>query len=401
MANLYKYAPSNTKTGYFLRGRSPSSGYFTLNTTHAANKLFNELDYTPGRIPDTEGDSVPGTLTWRMYQVGLLTTENESVLDNLTDTELKNTFEQATDSLSLSDTDLDTIQQFITSYTGPDKTLVEKLNSLFTTPNTSGNTDTGTDTGINFPTPDTVDHADTKKAERATAAGTSLEKIQEHLDSLKNDPSNFIDADVQNITSHPGGAHSFINFWNAPTDIEVILDTDVHDTLHYTIDTPSTHHETQQLSINDYTIYDTPDNVPNDHTGAFAQQHKATRNPDYILEFYSDYDTQHITDGDDFDLYLGENPSMTHTIDVENNHLQNWIIEIEGHNWNVDLKLLALDQASTHLDTLTTFFEDFDGYTLETPITDFSRMTPVFSVEELTDTQKERIRIVRRKTADK
>ena len=398
MANLYKYAPSNTKNGYFLRGRSPSSGYYTLNTTHAANKLFDDLNYNPGRIPDTEGDSIPGTLTWRMYQVGLLITENDSVLDELTDSELKDTFEDATESLSLSDTDLKTIQQFISSYTGPDKGIVEKLDSLFATPSKSGNTDTDTDTGTGFPSLDPRDHEGEKRAKRATKAGTSLEEIQNHLDTLGDDQSKVIVADAETLTSHPGGAQSFIDFWNAPSDIQAILDTDAHDTAQYTIEHPSTHHDTQKLIVNDYTIFDSPDNVTNDKTDVFAQQHKATRNPDYILKFRTNYDTQHMVD-ENFDLYLGDSPTMTHTIDVRDNHLQNWIIEIEGHHWNADLQLLALDQASTHLDTLTTFFDDFDGYTLETPITDYTRFTPVFGVEELTDDEKEKIRIIRRKTS--
>ena len=67
MANLYRYAVSNEKTGYFLRGLSQSSGYFNLQTVPAANRLFDQLDYEAGRLHQTEGDSVPGELTWRMY----------------------------------------------------------------------------------------------------------------------------------------------------------------------------------------------------------------------------------------------------------------------------------------------------------------------------------------------
>ncbi|WP_141212158.1 hypothetical protein [Halorubrum ezzemoulense] len=389
MANLYEYAPSNSKTGYFLRGRSPTSGYYTLNTTGAANKLFNNLDYTPGRIHHREGDSIPGKLTWRMYQVGLLTTDTDSVLDELTESELRETFEGAADILSLSDTDLGTIQQFINSYTGADKDLVEKLNSLLATPTKPENTDSEDDTTPGFPTPAASEHSHPKKAKRASAAGTSLQELQTHLDDLEE--SAIVATDAQDLTDFPGGAHTFMDLWNAPITITSILASDEHDVFRYHVETSSTHHDIQKIALDDYTPYVTPDNVTTANSDAFEQQEKATRNPDYIVKFRTEYDTQHIDD-DGFDMYIGENPRMIHTIDVEDNHLKNWIIEIKEHDWNADLQLLALDQASTHIDALSTFFDLFDGYTLDSPITDFSRITPVFSVGELTEDDREYIR---------
>lgn len=152
MVNLYRYASSNDKTGYFLRGLSQSSGYFNLNTTPAADRLFDQLEYEPGRVQQTEGDRVPGELTWRMYQAGLLKTNNsDSSINNLSNEQLRETFEESNTSSSLSETNLNILQSFIESYTGTGERRVEELATLLETSgkHTLTSTDTS-DAGIDI-----------------------------------------------------------------------------------------------------------------------------------------------------------------------------------------------------------------------------------------------------------
>lgn len=131
MVNLYIYASSNEKTGYFLRGRSQSSGYFNLQTTPAANQLFDKLDYEAGRLSHTEGDRIPGELTWRMYQAGLLETENNSSkLDSLSKDQLKETFSDSSVESTISESDIEVLRSFIDSYSGQAEEQVEELLGL-------------------------------------------------------------------------------------------------------------------------------------------------------------------------------------------------------------------------------------------------------------------------------
>ncbi|WP_336134190.1 hypothetical protein [Natronomonas amylolytica] len=131
MANLYRYAPSNEKTGYFLRGLSPSSGYFNLQTTPAANRLFDQLNYEAGRLEQTEGDSIPGELTWRMYQAGLLETDSPSSgINDLSKDELRESFQESNAQATLSDADLDTLRSFIKSYSGTGANQLAELTTL-------------------------------------------------------------------------------------------------------------------------------------------------------------------------------------------------------------------------------------------------------------------------------
>lgn len=131
MANLYRYAASNEKNGYFLRGLSQSSGYFNLQTVPAANRLFDQLDYEAGRLHQTEGEGVPGELTWRMYQIGLLKTNNpDSTLNNLSNDELRERFQESDAQSSLSKANLNALQSFIESYSGAGNDRVTKLSTL-------------------------------------------------------------------------------------------------------------------------------------------------------------------------------------------------------------------------------------------------------------------------------
>lgn len=131
MVNLYTYAPSNEKTGYFLRGHSQKSGYFNLQTTPAANQLFDKLDYKAGQLPNTEGDRVPGELSWRMYKAGLLETENtSSKLDGLSKSQLKETFRDSSEESTISESDIEALRSFIDSYSGQAEEQVEELLDL-------------------------------------------------------------------------------------------------------------------------------------------------------------------------------------------------------------------------------------------------------------------------------
>lgn len=77
MARLYKYADSNEKTGYFLRGGTSGSNY-TMGATDLGKQLFDRLNYEPGIVNKERGPRIPSQLQWAMYDVGLLETgENE------------------------------------------------------------------------------------------------------------------------------------------------------------------------------------------------------------------------------------------------------------------------------------------------------------------------------------
>lgn len=81
MARLYRYAESNEKSGYFLRGIS-ESGNTTFQVTHLGEQLFDYLEFQPGVVNTTTGPQIPPDLMWIMYDAGLIFTENDDRSNN-------------------------------------------------------------------------------------------------------------------------------------------------------------------------------------------------------------------------------------------------------------------------------------------------------------------------------
>lgn len=384
MANLYEYADSNSKTGYFLRGRSKTSNYYNLQTTPAANQLFSELPYKAGRIPHTEGDSVPGELTWRMYQAGLLETENsDSTLNTLSNDELKATFDASNDSLSLSDTALETLQTFIESYSGAGKNRVKQLESLL-------ETDDNTTSSSNS---DSITSEHTSV--RVNAAGTSLSEIRNRIEEFESRDQTPCHVSVDDIVSHPSGPQSFTQFCEHPYPLESIYGTEFTDnnafdySLSYTTDPD----EDTQFRVSDYTIHDSPTGIDDSGVGGFAAQAQTSRTDcDYAVQFFDEYDSQHTPGDEEFTLFLGENPIMTQTVLIDDGRIMSWNAEVTEHGWNRTLRLFVLDKAGLYIGVVARFFEDFDGYHLESPARDYNDLSVAFDVDELSAAQKENLR---------
>ena len=388
MANLYEYASSNDKTGYFLRGRSKTSGYYNLQTTLAANRLFEQLDYEPGRIPHTEGESVPGELTWRMYQVGLLETKNsDSTLNDLSNTELKETFEESNEQLSLSESDLETLQSFIASYSGPGQNRVTKLKPLLE-PSNGNIPDTNSNGGFDF----SVAIDTEQQSLRANAANTSLDEIETRIEQLERRDKVSCQVTADDIVSHPSGPQSFTQFWDGPARIQALYGTDLFDTLTYLLRYTTDTVEDLEFSIADHTIFDTPTGIDDELAGSFTTQAEAARTDcEYSIEFTNRYDPQHVPGDEEFTRYLGDEPLMTHTVQVENGHIQNWSVEVFEHDWSRTLRLFVFRKAGTYIDVISSFFDEFDAYHLDSPAHDFNELTIEFTVEEF-DIEQETVR---------
>lgn len=385
IANLYKYADSNEKTGYYLRGRSPSSGYFNLQTTPAANRLFEQMSYEAGRVPHTEGESVPGELTWRMYQTGLLETDNsDSPINNLSKHDLKETFDKSNEESSLSEADLDALQSFIKSYSGAGDEKVSKLSTLIESINESDSTRFDFATGTN--------HDEFIKA-RTDAAGTSLSEIKDRVKQLENSDERQCHPSAGDIASHPGGPESFTQLWDAPARIQAIYGTKVFDTLNYHLEYSTDTVENLEISIADHTIHTAPSGIESSLVGSFATQADAEpADCEYVIQFYDRYDPQHAGGDDEFTLYGGEKPIMTHTVHIDDGRIQRWTAEVTAHKWSRALRLLVFRKAGTYIGAVASFFDEFDGYHLNSPAHDFHKLTIDFIVKELNAEQKENLR---------
>ena len=67
MPTLREYAPSNEKTGYFIRANVGGRHPVTLQTTSTAEHIFEDNGYS-------DGSTIPTKLVWSMYDVDLLYT---------------------------------------------------------------------------------------------------------------------------------------------------------------------------------------------------------------------------------------------------------------------------------------------------------------------------------------
>lgn len=71
MARLYRYVDSNEKSGYFIIG---DDGNATFQLTPIAQRLFEELGYTPPTKTEGQGPQVPPKLHWALYDIGWIYT---------------------------------------------------------------------------------------------------------------------------------------------------------------------------------------------------------------------------------------------------------------------------------------------------------------------------------------
>lgn len=392
MANLYQYASSNDKTGYFLRGRSKNSGYYNLQTTAAANQLFSNLDYEAGRIPHTEGESVPGELTWRMYRAGLLETDNpNSALDTLSGDELKETFEQSEEALSLSEADLQTIHDFIESYSGADSTRVGKLETLIDIPN-QNNSNTDSDSGEDSDFDNSDSDIPSRQSRRLEEAGTSLEEIEHRIEQLEEDNENPIRIETDEIISYPGGPQSFTNMWNSSASITAIYGAELFDTMFYFLEYSSEEVDELEFRVTDYSLFDPIDGVDEVlATSSEIHPEAIERDHDYTVEFTEHYDPEDVPN-EEVELYLGEKPLLNHTILIDNERIQKWSVEVGNHEWSDTLQLRMFRRASNLISVLTSFFDDFDGYSLESPVHDYNELSIDFKVDWYDEERKERLR---------
>lgn len=401
MANLYEYAESNDKTGYFLKGLSNTSGYYNLQTTPIAEQLFDHMGYTPGRVNYTEGDHVPGELTWRMYQANLLTTENsDSPLDNLSERELKNAFANSEEQPTLSNTDLSKLESFIETHARNGNSRISKLGKLLgTIQGASLSTNSSSQTASN--TNEEKNLRDEPFAiERAEAANTTIKELQNQITELENrDDTNFHPTQEE-ILAHPGGPQSFQMFWHHPAWISNLWGSDILDdkgtTFDYLVSYPTDLVEDLQFLISDFTITAPPDGEPDAYVGAFQTQVEAARTEcEYQVSFAESYDPVYIPGEDVFDLYLGEKPLMSHYIDIEEGRINAWSVKIKGHEWTTSLRLKAVQAAGKYLSITADFFEDMDRYHLESPAQDFDALSIDFQKEEISEEMREQFREIK------
>lgn len=325
-----------------------------------------------------------------MYQAGLLKTDNpDSALNNLSDTELKETFEESNEPLSLSENDLETLQSFLDSYSGAGQSRVTKLKSLLETPDGNNTPDTNSNEGF-----DLSEAIDTEqKSMRADAADTSLDEIKARINQLESRDKSSCHVTADGIASHPSGPQSFTQFWNGPARIKRLYGTDLFDTLTYLLRYTTDTVEDLQFSIADHTIFDTPTGIDDGLAGSFVTQAEASRTDgEYTIQFSDRYDTQHIPGDEEFTLYLGDGPIMTHTIQIGNEHIQSWSVEVTSHDWSRALRLLVFRKASAYIGVISSFFDEFDAYHLDSPTHDFNELTIEFTVKELDADQKENLK---------
>lgn len=113
MTRLYQYAPSNQKTGYFLRGAT-ENGHSTFQVTPLAAALFDRLEYRPGTVNQEQGPRIANKLLWGLYEIGLVYTEGQEGPTSITNSM---EFDLNEVGAKITDTDLDGIQAFIAENT--------------------------------------------------------------------------------------------------------------------------------------------------------------------------------------------------------------------------------------------------------------------------------------------
>lgn len=120
MARLHAYAPSSSKQGFYLRGRSPTQ-YVTFQMSRGAQALVRWLGFS-------EGERIPDDLLWRLYDSGLVWTKRNTRFDGRAEF-----FDYLGDDdrfVDLSGEQLSLLRQFIEEYEGPDADRVRRLRPL-------------------------------------------------------------------------------------------------------------------------------------------------------------------------------------------------------------------------------------------------------------------------------
>lgn len=120
MATLYhyKHVPSELYLIHPFNGKPRK-----VSCKPIAQRLFAELDYEPGIKQTRQGDRIPTDLMWALWQVGLIFTGDEGEQDPTIGRVLEDTGE----TVPLKGEDLDTLREFIKSYTGQSRRDLEDV----------------------------------------------------------------------------------------------------------------------------------------------------------------------------------------------------------------------------------------------------------------------------------
>lgn len=121
MPTLRKYAPSSSKSGYYLHAGVGGSHPITLQVSRVAEQIFTYLGY---------GDEHPisGELVWPMYKAGLLWTGNSNVIPS--ETPLEDLIDNDAAEESFPAEKYQSLLSFLTDYDGPEQHRIRQLKDL-------------------------------------------------------------------------------------------------------------------------------------------------------------------------------------------------------------------------------------------------------------------------------
>lgn len=119
MPTLNRYAPSNEKTGFFVRANVGGSHPVTLQTTSVAERIFRDNGYG-------DGTTIPTKLVWSMYDVDLLYTES-SLSGSTPSYSVHDSLSEVMESSALSESTRQRLIRYLSSYSGSHQAAVGKL----------------------------------------------------------------------------------------------------------------------------------------------------------------------------------------------------------------------------------------------------------------------------------
>ncbi|WP_276246173.1 hypothetical protein [Haladaptatus sp. YSMS36] len=119
MARLYQY--KDYPGSHYLTTRY-NGNYATIQCRELTNRLFEELDYTPGIKPIRQGPRLPGKLVNALWKLDLVYTGDDGSQDPEVGVHIS-----TGKTVPLSTSDLDAVLRLLESYTGPSRAKLEEL----------------------------------------------------------------------------------------------------------------------------------------------------------------------------------------------------------------------------------------------------------------------------------
>lgn len=321
MANIYKYSDSNEKNGFYLKSASDTSGYSTIQTTEVAEKLFNWMG-------KEHGDELPNSFTRKMFNLGLLTTIGEGE-EQPTSDELKSVFDNPKKAATLTTSDFDQLKEFIENYSGEEEEELKELGSILDIPNHTED-----------PTVEPTRGDSIYFSSRGLANQIRVSSALEEWGS---------NADYSEIKTYPNGIESVEAFNEVHYNIDKFVISESNKSFAYRL-SPDIEFEivgyVEALFIFDYTI----------------REKDATERSDYELLYFVQ-----MPEG-----YQASEKSglISHKITLVEEAMEKWEIDISDTSNSDDVFLRCRRQQADLLEHMILFFDEFEGYSLESPGSD-------------------------------